>query len=336
MSRPLLELCHLVRDYPVGPTPLFGRRASLRALDGVDLQVPAGSIFGVVGESGSGKSTLARIVMALDRPTSGNVLFDGDDLFRLPPARLAARRRDFQMVFQDPYGSLDPRSRIGRTVAEPLHVVPDAPGGAARDELVAQTLESVGLKTSDAARFPHEFSGGQRQRIAIARALITQPKLVVADEAVSALDLSVQAQVLNLLRSLRDRRGITVLFITHNLAVIDAVADHVAVMYRGRVVERGPARAVFARPLHPYTQRLLAAEPSLEHLGRRAARLPPPAPSLVPADGAGCAFLPLCPLARERCAAEAPALRDLAPSRASACHHAERLAEGAPAFPLPI
>ncbi|WP_035714038.1 oligopeptide/dipeptide ABC transporter ATP-binding protein [Azorhizobium doebereinerae] len=335
MSTPaLLELCNVARDYPVGPTPLFGRRATLRALDGIDLKVPAGSIFGVVGESGSGKSTLARIVMALDRPTAGNVLFDGDDLFLLPPAALAARRRDFQMVFQDPYGSLDPRSRIGRTVAEPLHVVPDALRGAERAALVGEALESVGLKAADAARFPHEFSGGQRQRIAIARALITRPKLVVADEAVSALDLSVQAQVLNLLRSLRDRHGITVLFITHNLAVIDCVADHVAVMYRGRVVETGPAQAVFARPFHPYTQLLIAAEPSLERIGRGLRRTPSAPPS-AQIEGGGCAFLARCPLASGRCAAEAPALRALEPGRASACHHAEALTEGASSLHFP-
>ena len=327
MSAPaLLEVCNLIRDYPAGPAPLFGRRATVRALDGIDLQVPQGSIFGIVGESGCGKSTLARIVMALDRPTSGNVLFDGDDLFLLPPARLAARRRDFQMVFQDPYGSLDPRSRIGRTIAEPLHVVPGAPRGKARAELVGRALESVGLKAADATRFPHEFSGGQRQRIAIARALITEPKLVVADEAVSALDLSVQAQVLNLLRALRDRRGITVLFISHNLAVIDCVADHVAVMYRGRIVARGAAGGVCDQPLHPYTQLLIAAEPSLDQIGRGPRRpRPPVAPKVSAVAGQSCAFLPRCPRATERCAAEAPPLRAIADGRASACHHAEDL-----------
>ncbi|MGU3492722.1 dipeptide ABC transporter ATP-binding protein [Xanthobacteraceae bacterium A53D] len=256
---PLLSLRGIVRDYKVGPQPLFGRRARFRALDGVDLDVPAGSVFGIVGESGSGKSTLARIVMALDRPDAGRVLFEGDDLCALPPARLRARRRDFQMVFQDPYGSLDPRMRVGETIAEPLHLLPDAPQGTARRDLVVEMLESVGLKADDVRRHPHQFSGGQRQRIAIARALITRPKLLVADEAVSALDVSVQAQVLDLLRSLKASHALTVLFITHNLAVLEAMADHVAVMADGRIVECGPAPALFDAPRAAYTQRLLAA-----------------------------------------------------------------------------
>ncbi|GGF49355.1 ABC transporter ATP-binding protein [Azorhizobium oxalatiphilum] len=276
---PLLQLRGITRDYPVGPTPLWGRREKLRALDGVDLDVPVGSIFGIVGESGSGKSTLARIAMALERPTAGRVQFAGEDLFALPERDLRLRRRQFQMVFQDPYGSLDPRVRIGRTIAEPLDLLPDVPHGAEREKLVAQTLESVGLKAEDARRFPHQFSGGQRQRIAIARAIITRPRLVIADEAVSALDVSVQAQILDLLRELRDSHGITIAFITHNLAVLQAIADHVAVMNRGRIVEAGPARAIFDAPREAYTRRLLAAQPVIT-AGGRGSRSIPPSPSL--------------------------------------------------------
>ncbi|MGY2046810.1 ATP-binding cassette domain-containing protein [Methylobacterium sp. JK268] len=272
MIVPRLELRGLTRDYAIR-----GAAAPLRALDGVSLSVAPGEICAIVGESGCGKSTLARIVMALSRPTGGEVLIDGDSLFALSPRALRAKRRDFQMVFQDPYGSLNPRHTVGRIVAEPLFLVPDAPRGRERAALVARALEDVGLPAAAAARYPHEFSGGQRQRIAIARALITRPKLVVADEAVSALDLSVQAQVLRLIRDLRDRHGLTILFITHNLGVVDEIADTVGVMQAGRLVERGRVRDVLDRPQDPYTRRLLAAEPTLAVLDTRRPRTPLPA-----------------------------------------------------------
>jgi peptide/nickel transport system ATP-binding protein len=319
MTRPLLDIRVLTRDYV--SQPLFGAAHRHRALDRVSLTVNSGEIFGIVGESGCGKSTLARLVMALDRPTGGNVIFDGDDLFSLPSAELKRRRENFQKVFQDPFGSLDPRQTVERIVAEPLHVLARRPGRAEIRDLVVDMLESVGLRPEHAGRYPHEFSGGQRQRIAIARALVTQPKLVVADEAVSALDLSVQAQVLNLLMDLREKRGVTFLFITHNLAVVDAIADRVGVMYRGRLVETGLAEAVFEAPLHPYTKVLANAEPSITRFGR-----PPgqarPAASVEP-HAPGCAFAPRCPLAVARCLAEAPELRTIVPSRQSACHRAE-------------
>jgi peptide/nickel transport system ATP-binding protein len=221
--------------------------------------VHAGRSLGIVGESGSGKSTLARLVMALETPTAGSVRLLGRDLHALAPAALRAARRDFQMVFQDPYGSLDPRRRVGRIVAEALIGV-DA--GAARSR-VGAALDAVGLRGSDADKFPHEFSGGQRQRIAIARALITRPQLIVADEPVSALDVSVQAQVLNLLADLQQQFGVTYLFVSHDLAVVDQVCDEVAVMRDGRIVEHGTTEQVLQRPAHDYTRALLAAVPGI-------------------------------------------------------------------------
>jgi peptide/nickel transport system ATP-binding protein len=326
-TTPLLDIRTLTRDYV--SHSLFGAQHQTRALDDVSLTIDAGEIFGVVGESGCGKSTLARLVMALDKPTSGHVLFDGDDLFSLPPKELMRRRENFQMVFQDPFGSLDPRQKVGRIVAEPLHVLARRPGRAEIQDRVVDMLESVGLKAEHAERHPHEFSGGQRQRIAIARALVTEPKLVVADEAVSALDLSVQAQVLNLLMDLREKRGVTFLFITHNLAVVDCIADRVGVMYRGRLVETGPAHAVFEEPLHPYTKVLADAEPSIERFGRppSSERVPPPAPL---AETGGCAFRNRCPLAIARCATERPELRTILPARQAACHRAEEMAARPP------
>jgi peptide/nickel transport system ATP-binding protein len=331
---PLLDIRGLSRTY--GGDALFGSGRVVRALDDLSMTVARGTIHGIVGESGSGKSTLARIVAALDRPTAGQVIFDGEDLFALSARDLRSRRRGFQMVFQDPFGSLDPRHTVERIVAEPLRLLDRRPTRAERRARVFAALESVGLSAVQADRTPDAFSGGQRQRIAIARALITGPKLVVADEAVSALDLSVQAQVLNLLMDLRDERGVTVLFITHNLAVVDAIADRVGVMYRGWLVESGRARAVFARPLHPYTKRPAAAAPDVTRFGR-SNRLPVPEPSTPrPHElrdwDAGCSFRAHCPLAFERCAIERPALRRLAgdgpvgEDHLTACHRAEQLA----------
>ena len=257
MSAPLLEVRDLVKRYRLPRERLLRPAPVIEALRGVSFAVHAGRSLGIVGESGSGKSTLARLVMALETPTEGSVLMAGRDLNALSPASLIAARRDFQMVFQDPYGSLDPRQRVGRIVAEPLI-------GAAPDEAharVAEALNAVGLRDTDADKYPHEFSGGQRQRIAIARALITRPKLIVADEPVSALDVSVQAQVLNLLADLQAEFGVTYLFVSHDLAVIDHVCDEVAVMQAGRIVEYGLTEQVLQQPSHPYTRTLLAAIP---------------------------------------------------------------------------
>ena len=272
MSAPvMLEVRNLTRDYMLRTSQGLSSGKVLRAVDDVSFRLPQGSVLGIVGESGCGKSTLARIVMALDRPTAGEVLLEGDSLFKLSGSALRQRRRDFQMVFQDPYGSLDPRHSVGRIIAEPMHLA-GTTSRRERDALVAEVLVSVGLKPADAVRYPHEFSGGQRQRIAIARALITKPKLIVADEAVSALDVSVQAQILRLLMELKERNGLTVLFISHNLGVIEEIADRVGVMYAGRLIEIGATRDVLHHPQQDYTQRLLDAEPTLDVIGRRSKR----------------------------------------------------------------
>ncbi|MBB4003909.1 oligopeptide/dipeptide ABC transporter ATP-binding protein [Aurantimonas endophytica] len=323
MSAPLLAVEAVSKLYAGGG--LFGRRPPLSALDRVSLTVDAGQIHGIVGESGSGKSTLARIVTALERPSSGRVLLGGDDLHGLPAVALRARRRDIQMVFQDPYGSLDPRQRVGRIVAEPLHLVVPKLSRAERTARVESVLESVGLAASDAMRRPHEFSGGQRQRIAIARALITRPKLLVADEAVSALDLSVQAQILNLLLDLSEREGLAILFISHNLSAVAAIADVVSVMYRGRVVETGPSDAIFSDPRHPYTRALALAEPALDR--PQSLRRQTAAARDVVSDGpaeTGCHYRSACLIAAPICAEE-PLLRQIDPNRRSACHFAEAL-----------
>jgi peptide/nickel transport system ATP-binding protein len=262
MTEPLLIIDRVSKQYRLPREHLLSSAPVVQALDDVSFTLQPGRSLGIVGESGSGKSTLARLVMALEAPTHGRVILDGQDLNTLSPAELRRTRSKVQMVFQDPYGSLDPRRTVGQTVAEPLAVL----HGASRSEQrarAAEALEAVGLRAADLAKYPHEFSGGQRQRIAIARALITRPKLIVADEPVSALDVSVQAQVLNLMQDLQDQFGVTYLFISHDLSVVDLVCDEVVVLQAGRIVEQGPPARLFQRPEHPYTQRLLAAVPGL-------------------------------------------------------------------------
>jgi peptide/nickel transport system ATP-binding protein len=257
----LVEAIGLARHYRLPREHLLAPAAVVRALDDVSFALRAGTTLGIVGESGSGKSTLARLVMALEAPSSGRVRFEGRDLHALEAGALRDARRDFQMVFQDPYSSLDPRMSIARTVAEPLERL-DHVDRAERRERAAAMLDAVGLNAAqDLDKVPHEFSGGQRQRIAIARALVTRPKLIVADEPVNALDVSVQAQVLNLMQDLQQRFGLAYLFISHDLAVIGRMADELIVLQHGRVVERGDTGAVLSAPAHPYTQRLLAALP---------------------------------------------------------------------------
>jgi peptide/nickel transport system ATP-binding protein len=260
---PLLRVDNLVREYTMPREKLFGPPPKVHALNGVSFTIEAGRSLGIVGESGSGKSTLARLVMALDAPTSGTVQLLGRDLHALPREELREARRDIQMVFQDPYGSLDPRQTIERIVTEPLA----AQGDASRDERherAIDTLASVGLRANDLGKYPHEFSGGQRQRIAIARALITRPRLIVADEPVSALDVSVQAQVLNLMQDLQTEFGITYMLISHDLAVVHHLCDDVAVLWQGRIVEQGPPERLFHAAEHPYTRALLEAVPKAE------------------------------------------------------------------------
>ena len=267
LDLPLLQVTQLAKTYRLPRQNLLAPAPEVQALAGVSFTLQSGKSLGVVGESGSGKSTLARLVMALEAPSAGQVRLRGVDLHSLRPAELRRARGDFQMVFQDPYGSLDPRRTVLQTVAEPLAVLQGA-SAAEQRERGAEALDAVGLRAADLGKYPHEFSGGQRQRIAIARALITRPRLIVADEPVSALDVSVQAQVLNLMQDLQDRFGVTYLFISHDLAVVDLVCDEVIVLQHGRIVEQGNPDALFHHPQHPYTQRLLAAVPGLK---------PPPA-----------------------------------------------------------
>ena len=305
----------------------------VHALQGVSFAVRAGHSLGVVGESGSGKSTLARLVMALEPPTAGTVRLSGQDLHALDATALRRARADFQMVFQDPFGSLDPRQTVGRIVAEPLA----AQGGegwlattaavprAEQQQRSAEMLEAVGLRASDADKYPHEFSGGQRQRIAIARALVTHPKLIVADEPVSALDVSVQAQVLNLMQDLQDRLGVTYLFISHDLAVVDLVCDEVLVLYQGRAVEQGSPQTLFTAAAHPYTRALMEAVPQARPGALRRPRIVPMEVEPRFGQAGACPFAPRCGWRQPACAETAPALRALGPGHLVACHRAEQV-----------
>jgi oligopeptide/dipeptide ABC transporter ATP-binding protein len=302
-SGPILEVRDLVKQFPV-------KGGRIYAVDGVSFVQARGETIGIVGESGCGKSTLARTVLRLIEPTSGRVVFNGKDLMGLSSAALRRRRRDMQIVFQDPYASLDPRVRIGASIAEPL-VIHRFGTRAERARRVAELLELVGLGTEAASRYPHEFSGGQRQRVGIARAIAAGPKLVIADEPVSALDVSIQSQILNLLVELRDRLALSLLFISHDLAVIRYISERVAVMYLGQLVEVGDAATIYDRPAHPYTQALLSAIPQPDPERRRRRIVLPgdvPSPEHPPA---GCPFHPRCPQAMDRCRTEAPAERNL-------------------------
>jgi peptide/nickel transport system ATP-binding protein len=324
---PLLQVDDLVKQYRLPRQHLLASPTLVPALQGVSFALHAGRSLGVVGESGSGKSTLARLVMALERPTAGTVRLGGQDLQALDAAGLRRARADFQMVFQDPFGSLDPRQTVGRIVAEPL-VAQAAVSRSDQQARVGAMLDAVGLRAADAGKYPHEFSGGQRQRIAIARALVTSPKLIVADEPVSALDVSVQAQVLNLMQDLQDSLGVTYLFISHDLAVVDLVCDEVLVLYQGRVVEQGSPETLFQAAAHPYTRALMDAVPRARPGARRAPRrLVQPLSDPVVA-GVGCAYAPRCALRQAVCLAVMPVLRPLASGHLAACHLAEQVLDG--------
>ena len=261
-EKPLLEVRDLVRTYTLPREKLFAPPPTVEALRGVSFALHAGKSLGVVGESGSGKSTLARLVMALDTPSAGQVLLNGQNLHALSAQALRHARKDFQMVFQDPYGSLDPRQTVERIITEPLQAQHETSRAEQRERAIA-VLQQVGLRPQDVDKYPHEFSGGQRQRIAIARALITKPKLIVADEPVSALDVSVQAQVLNLMQDLQTEFGITYMLISHDLAVINHLCDEVVVLYKGEIVEHGTPAQLFQHAQHPYTQKLVSAVPQV-------------------------------------------------------------------------
>jgi peptide/nickel transport system ATP-binding protein len=305
-SSPLVEVRDLVKRYRVR-TGAFAPPETFAAVDGVSFEIGWGETLGLVGESGSGKSTTGRLLLRLEEPTEGRILFDGEDWLAVEGAALRRRRRDLQIVFQDPQTSLNPRMRCGAQVAEPLRVQRIARGRELRDRVVA-LLERVGLAAEVSRRFPSELSGGQRQRVAIARALATRPKFVVCDEPVSALDVSVAAQVLNLLAELRETTRLSYLFISHDLAVVSSFSDRIAVMYFGRIVEEGTPAQILARPLHPYTAALLSAVPgdgASPGGARISLRGEPPSPASRPS---GCAFHPRCPIARPRCREETPGL----------------------------
>jgi oligopeptide/dipeptide ABC transporter ATP-binding protein len=319
---PVLEAEHLVRTFPVRRGLLTGRSARVHAVTDVSLALHPGETLGLVGESGCGKSTTARLLLGLLTPDRGVVRFAGRDIAALPPAGRLWLRRQLQIVFQDPYSSLDPRMSVGATLAEPLRIHDRwHDEGPAR---VSELLELVGLAPEHARRYPHEFSGGQRQRIGIARALALEPAVVVLDEPVSALDVSIQAGIINLLTELRARLGMAYVFIAHDLSVIRHVADRVAVMYLGRIVEQGTRDDIYRRPSHPYTQALLAAVPVPDPRRERERRRVPlegdlPSPVDPPS---GCPFRTRCPKADEICAVEVPALIDRDAGHAVACHFA--------------
>ncbi|UYN98555.1 MAG: ABC transporter ATP-binding protein [Devosia sp.] len=289
---------------------------AVRAVRDVSFSIPRGKTFGLVGESGSGKSTTARLVLRLVEPTAGTINFRGRDLASLSAKALRAERRHMQMIFQDPFGSLNPRMSVRDALVEP-QLVHDIGSPAERLKTAERLLGEVSLPRAALDRYPHEFSGGQRQRIAIARALSTNPELIVADEPVSALDVSVQAQVLNLMRDLQDRHGTTMLFISHDLRVVQFMCDEIAVMYLGEIVEQGPRDRIYGAPSHPYTQALLASAPG-KGAGQRA-RLKGEIPS-AHAVPSGCAFRTRCPHAFARCASEKPVMRDIGNAQKAACH----------------
>ncbi len=317
---PLVAVRDLTKHFVVGGRGLFRKKRLLRAVDGVDFEVAAGETLGLVGESGCGKSTTGRLVVGLLEPTAGTVAFAGRDVANLDGRERIAQRRDAQFIFQDPFGSLNPRMTVENIVAEPIEAA-GVMTRAERRERVRELLQVVGLDRNHATRYPHEFSGGQRQRIGIARALALNPKFVVCDEPVSALDVSVQAQVLNLMIRLQREFDLTYLFIAHDLAVVRQISTRVAVMYLGRIVEIAPRHALYDDPLHPYTQALLASVPVVRAGQRR--RTPPLAGDVPsPVDPPpGCHFHTRCPLAFDRCRAETPPLREVAAAgHRVACH----------------
>jgi oligopeptide/dipeptide ABC transporter ATP-binding protein len=319
MAELLLQVRGLRTHFPILSKLLRRPVGSVRAVDGVDFELEAGEVLGIVGESGSGKTTTGKTILRLIEPSEGSIVFEGRDITRLRPREMMPLRRRMQIIFQDPMSSLNPRKSVGRILAAPFEIHGVARGRELHDR-VGKLLSMVGLPAEAAQRYPHEFSGGQRQRIGIARALALHPRLIVADEPVSALDVSIQAQILNLLKRLKSELGLTYIFISHNLGVVSHICDRVAVMYLGRIVEMAPRETLFFAPKHPYTEALLNAVPSPEPgRGRRDGTLSGDIPS--PANPpSGCAFHPRCPHAMPRCAQETPLPTRLPGGQIVACH----------------
>ena len=321
-AAPVLEVSGLKKHFPVKKGLLQRTVAQVRAVDGVGFAIAAGETLGLVGESGCGKSTVARLVLRLIEPTAGTLAINGHDITRLSKAELRPYRREMQIIFQDPFASLNPRMSAGDIVGEPLKVHAIA-GRAERAQRVAALFDQVGLRATQMRSYPHEFSGGQRQRICIARALALNPRLIVADEPVSALDVSIQAQVINLMMGLQQEKRLSYLFIAHDLAVVEHISHRVAVMYLGKIVEYADKKSLFLTPLHPYTEALLAAVPVPNPKLKRAKRLltgDVPSPMNPPA---GCAFHTRCPFVEARCRIEAPRLQEVAPGHWVSCHRHE-------------
>jgi oligopeptide transport system ATP-binding protein len=319
-ERPLLDVRNLVKHFHVGGGLFGGAGGVVRAVDGVSFGIRPGETLGLVGESGCGKTTTGRCILQLERPTSGEIVFEGRDLTKLTQDELRSARRRMQVIFQDPYSSLNPRMTVGQIIAEPLQVHGIVPDRGKREARVRELLSHVGLP-QHARRYPHQLSGGQRQRVGVARALAMEPALIVCDEPVSALDVSIQAQIINLLEDLQRELGLTYLFVAHDLSVVRHISDRIAVMYLGKIVELATRQALYEDPLHPYTRALLSAvpipDPELEarreHIvlrGEVPSALNPPA---------GCVFHPRCPIAVDRCRTEVPALREIRPGHWAAC-----------------
>jgi peptide/nickel transport system ATP-binding protein len=323
---PLLRVENLKVYFPLRHGLFRRSREWIRAVDDVSFAISPHETVGLVGESGCGKTTLGRAVVRLVNAASGKIFFEDQEITRLSSAKLRPLRRNFQIIFQDPYGSLDPRMTVEDSIAEGIDVHGLAETKKARHSRVAELLQAVGLDASHAQRYPHEFSGGQRQRIGIARALAVEPKLIVCDEPVSALDVSVQAQIVNLLQDLRESQGIAYLFIAHDLAVVEHLSRRILVMYLGKIVEHGEAKAVIRQPRHPYTKALISAVPAADPESKRTRIILPgdvPSPVHPPA---GCPFHPRCPLSDgKRCREELPLLREITPGQFAACHYAEKL-----------
>lgn len=317
---PLVEARAVTKHFVAGARLFASRRGVVRAVDGIDVDILPSETLGIVGESGSGKSTLGRLLLRLIEPTTGTVRFEGRDLSSLRSVEIRALRRRMQIIFQDPYASLNPRMRIGNAIGEGLAVHKLAARSEIKDRVLG-LMERVGLSRDAYDRYPHEFSGGQRQRIGIARAIAVGPRFIVADEPVSALDVSIQAQIINLLLSLREEQGIAFAFISHDLRIVEHVSDRVAVMYLGRVVEIAPARDLYASPLHPYTKALLSAVPRIGRHAQDGKRvvLKGDVPSPI-APPPGCPFHPRCPIAEARCKIEVPVLSEKAAGHSAACH----------------